>query len=259
MKSKHFVNMLYLIVFFIFIFSCWSYSFGVFDMFFMEYVENKRYDLGDFTYTGNIIEGKFQNKGIITVKNRAQYVGEFDKGKFDGFFTYSDNDNFRIYGVFVDDNIVGGVINIPEGKISIIENNEIIYKRNDGCEYRGNFGANGQYGLGKFTYKDGSKYEGNFFKGLANKEGVYSSAGVCYEGSFLNGLFNGFGKYRSNSVEYVGEFVDGLPNGRGEYMSKYGWKYEGNFKNGVFNGEGVVMLKDGRKINGVWNEGQRVM
>lgn len=237
----------------------WAYSFGVFDVFLMEYVNDREYELGGFTYTGNIVDGKFESKGIITVDNHAQYVGEFDKGKFDGFFTYSDNDNFRIYGVFVDDNIIGGGVNTAEGKISIIENDEILYKRNDGCEYRGNLGANGQYGQGKFTYKDGSSYEGNFQRGLANKEGVYSSNSIRYEGSFLNGLFSGFGKYRSNFVEYVGEFEKGLPNGRGVYISKDGWKYEGSLKDGVFDGEGVVTNIDGSKTRGIWAKGRRVI
>lgn len=259
MQNRYFVDILHWVVFLIFIFVCWAYSFGALDMFLMRYVEYKEYELGGFTYTGNILDGKFQNKGIITIGNRAQYVGEFDKGKFDGFFTYSDNDNFRIYGVYVDSDIIGGGINTKNGKISIIEDNEILYKSNNGCEYRGKLGINGQYGLGIFTYKDGARYNGNFIKGLANKKGTYSSKDISYEGNFLNGLFDGFGKYKYNSTEYIGEFKDGLPDGNGIYISKGGWKYEGNFTRGVFSGEGVVTDEEGNTIKGIWDEGRRVI
>lgn len=258
-QNKYFVNILYWVVFLIFVFICWAYSFGALDTFLMKYVEYKEYELGNFTYTGNIIDGRFQNKGTITIGNRAQYIGEFNKGKFEGFFTYSDNDNFRIHGVYVDNNIISGGINIRSGKISIIEDNEIIYKIDNGCEYKGKIGINGQYGFGSFTYKDGAKYEGNFTKGLANKEGTYSFGDISYEGNFSDGLFDGFGKYKCNSLEYKGEFKCGLPDGRGIYISKDGWKYEGNFTKGVFNGEGVVIDINGNTTKGLWDEGRRVM
>lgn len=259
MKSKRLIGILCSVVFCAFVCACWAYSLGMLDKFFLQYVEYKKYATGDFTYTGNMLNGKFQNKGIVTVGNRAQYVGEFDKGKFDGFFTYSDNDNFRIYGVYVDSSIIGGGVNTKNGKISIIEDNEVLYKSNNGCEYKGKLGASGQYGIGSFTYKDGGKYEGNFLKGLANKEGVYTFDGISYEGNFLNGVFHGFGKYRQYSTEYIGEFKDGLPDGKGVYISKDGWKYEGNFTKGVFNGDGVVTDASGNTTKGRWDEGWRVV
>ncbi|MBP5427398.1 MAG: hypothetical protein J6Y29_05885 [Clostridiales bacterium] len=258
MQQRPIIGIIYICAFCTFISICSLYAFGLFDSIYMEYVENKRYELGGFTYTGNLVDGKFQNKGIITLGDKM-CVGEFKKGKFDGFFTYSDNNDFLMYGVYQDGDIVGGGIKIQDGGIAINKDNEIKYRSGSGWEYTGKLGKNGQYGFGKFTYKDGSSYEGDFSKGLANGEGDFRCKNMSYTGDFLSGLFDGFGVYKFGNTEYVGEFVKGLPQGQGIYTSKDGWQYEGGFKEGVFNGEGVITNVNGEKTKSIWNDGRRVM
>jgi hypothetical protein len=87
------------------------------------------------------------------------------------------------------------------------------------------------------TYRDGSKYVGEFKDELPHGHGTATFA---------------------SGDKYVGEFEDGLPHGQGvqyhlaENQFK-GDKYVGEFKDGKFNGHGVYTKADGRVIQkGTW-------
>ena len=53
-----------------------------------------------------------------------------------------------------------------------------------------------EYGNGTLTYKDGSKYVGEFINDEFNGQGTHTkSDGEKYEGQFAKGLYNGQGTY----------------------------------------------------------------
>ena len=240
---------------------CCMYSLGVFDTHFLKNVTEKNYEAGSFSYTGELLNGKFQHKGTIKLDDGSTYDGIFKNGDFCGGFTYSsDNNNYVVSGAFEKGKIVKADLKIENYKVSTNEDNKIDYENNDGSHYVGQVNAFGQNNKGTFTYSDKSKYVGTFSQGLADKEGVfYSKDGkINYKGNLQNGLFHGFGIYKFGNCEYVGEFKNGLPDGKGTYKSKDGWTYEGNFKNGVFNEDGILIDASGAKSNVFWKDGKRV-
>lgn len=237
------------------------YSLGVFDTHFLKNVTEKNYEAGSFLYTGELLNGKFQNKGIVKFDDGSTYTGIFKNGDLYGDFTYSsDNNNYTVSGTFKNGKIIKAALKTDSYKVSTSENNKIDYENNNGFHYAGQINVFGQNNKGTFTFSDKTKYVGTFSQGLADKEGVfYSKDGkINYKGDLQNGLFHGFGIYKFGNCEYTGEFKDGLPDGKGTYKSKNGWTYEGNFKKGVFDGEGIITDSSGKKSNLFWKDGKRV-
>ena len=248
-------------IFMIFIFLCASYSLGLFDKCFVKSVADKNYDLGDFSYTGKILDGKFEGEGKIILKDGSFYDGLFKDGVFNGDFTYKSVDNWSLKGIFEKGDIINGELIADNGKALLMENNEIDYKNIKGWSYNGTFDKTGQCGKGTFIYSDGSKYVGMFLHGLANKYGTYCSKDgtVIYKGYLNNGLFTDTAIYTFNSARYEGEFINGLPEGMGVYTASDGWTYDGAFKEGVFNGTGTIIDAYGNKTTGIWKDGRRVL
>lgn len=252
--KKFFLPILTLIIIFI----CTIYSLGFFDQYFMKKVNEKNYKLGNFLYTGTILNGKFQDEGIIIfLDSDSVYKGSFKDGYFNGPFTYISQNGWSLRGIFENGYVLDCELLTNNDKILINKNS---YKSNKGWSYIGDLNKTGQNGKGIFNYADGNKYEGYFSHGLATESGTFcdKDGTIKYQGNLLNGLFNGLGKYSFNSTEYVGNFMNGLPDGRGLYKNKSGWIYEGNFNFGVFNGMGTLTYNSGEKVNGTWEKGRRV-
>ena len=93
------------------------------------------------------------------------------------------------------------------------------------------------YDEGKFTWADGSYFEGIYAGGLKTGKGTYKYAnGDVYEGNFEQDMRQGQGKYVWASGEtYEGEFYNNTFHGMGTYV----WNgtdgrasYSGYFENG---------------------------
>ena len=211
-------------------------------------------------YIEKLLNGKFQNKGVIKLNDGTTYVGNFKNGDLFGAFTYFSQDDCSICGTFKNGNVIEANLKTDNYKASINRENEINYENNKGWLYNGQLNIFGQNNNGTFTYSDKSKYVGAFSQGLADKKGTfYSKDGtVIYNGGLQNGLFDGFGVYKFGNCEYTGEFKNGLPDGKGTYKSKNGWTYEGNFKNGIFDEDGILIDASGAKSNVFWKDGKRV-
>lgn len=62
-------------------------------------------------------------------------------------------------------------------------------------------------GFGKFTWTDGSFYEGEFKNGLMEGSGVKTDPnGNRFQGNFHRNMIFGFGIHTSRFGEYKGEF-----------------------------------------------------
>ena len=111
-------------------------------------------------------------------------------------------------------------------------------RRNIVFLYEGEFVNDKFEGNGKYIWKDGKYYIGEFKKGLIHGEGTlyYQNNNIQYEGEFLNNKYEGDGKYIwENGRYYIGEFKNGLISGKGiEYYENGMIKYEGDFINGKF-------------------------
>ena len=85
------------------------------------------------------------------------------------------------------------------------------YTYKDGTQYVGDFYGNEMWGQGTITYPEGGEidsYEGQVSSGGYNGVGtVFYANGVIYKGFFLNGLKNGFGVLIYGSSKYKCLFV----------------------------------------------------
>ena len=120
--------------------------------------------------------------------------------------------------------------------------------------------GNCENGKGKYTWKSGDVYEGDFIKGDKSGKGKYTwKNGEVYEGDFIEGARTGKGKYtwKSGNV-YEGDWIEGARSGKGKYTFKSGGVFDGLFANNKKHGKGTYTFKDGNweianYINGLKN------
>ncbi len=149
------------------------------------------------TFTGTIVNGKKQGKGI-----------------------YTDSSGNIIEGEFKDDLVNG---------YAIEKNTEY------GQVYEANFVNGKKNGKGKLTFKDGSYYEGDFVNDWFQGKGRYViKDNFVYEGDFLREFATGQGICTYNNGEiHSGEFYCGKLNGNGKLIKKSGYYAMGIFKKGI--------------------------
>ncbi|MBN2039085.1 MAG: hypothetical protein JW864_03525, partial [Spirochaetes bacterium] len=135
-----------------------------------------------------------------------------------------------------------------------------------GDTYTGRWSEDEINGEGKYTYSDGSTYEGEFKDGKKHGKGTMTWAsgkrkGEKYSGEWYNDNMHGIGEYvYTDGSVYKGRFNKGKRNGYGvmEWKSgkKKGEKYSGEWKDDNMHGTGVYTYSDGAKKSGKWNKGK---
>ena len=122
---------------------------------------------------------------------------------------------------------------------------------------------------GTHTFNNGTKYVGEFKKGLPNEQGtLYYLAdnqhkGDKYVGEFKDGNRHGQGTYyyladnQFKGDKYVGEYKDNKLNGQGTYTWANGDKYVGEFKDGKKNGQGTYIWTNGDQYAGEYKDNKR--
>lgn len=244
----------------IFILSSALYSFGAFDIFLRKKLTDEKYDLGDFTFSGQTLSGKFNGMGEINFIDGSTYKGNFKNGCFDGEGVFEGHDDWTLSGIFDKGDISSGDLKLNGGKSLSYKDEKYECNSENGWKYVGELNELGQPSQGTFYYADGSTYNGSFSNGLAEGEGTYTSNDkkIVYSGTLDKGLFDGQGSLSINETTYEGNFVKGFPDGYGEYKSAEGWTYKGYFSHGVFNGDGTIVKEDGTEVLGKWEKGKRV-
>lgn len=99
-----------------------------------------------------------------------------------------------------------------------------------------------KHGKGKFTWADGSFYEGDFSEGVFHGAGVYyfKEYNKTYTGGFANGKIEGPGEMKwDDGRAFYGNFVNGKEEGEGTFKYANGNFYIGPFKEGKQNGYAV--------------------
>ena len=91
-------------------------------------------------------------------------------------------------------------------------------------------------GFGTASYKDGSKYVGEW----------------------KDHRRHGYGNFfYTRTGHYKGQFDNGHPHGEGIWYRKDGSVYEGSFENGDLHGKGKLTMKDGNIYEGKWIESKK--
>lgn len=133
------------------------------------------------------------------------------------------------------------------------------YTWNDGTVYEGDYSneTGFKHGKGKLIETDGTIYEGDFKDGMKSGNGIQKNTdGRVYEGEFKNNNWNGKGKLTfPNGSIFEGVFADGEPIGVGKYTESNGDVYEGEWIDGIKHGKGKMIFNDGTVYEGEFYKG----
>jgi len=113
-----------------------------------------------------------------------------------------------------------------------------------------------RHGQGTLTYKNGSKYEGEFMNDKQHGHGTHwandnGKLRLQYRGGFGNGKRQGSGTFAySDGGRYDGEWYDGKRHGQGTMTYVDGTVYEGAWQNGMRHGPGTLFMVNGDTFQG---------
>ncbi|XP_071729866.1 phosphatidylinositol 4-phosphate 5-kinase 7-like isoform X2 [Rutidosis leptorrhynchoides] len=132
------------------------------------------------------------------------------------------------------------------------------YTWSNGTVYEGDWVEGKMTGIGKITWSSGKVYEGDFCGGYLDGFGTMKyQDGSEYEGSWRSNIKHGFGRKKySNSDVYDGSWK-GVHEGNGTYVWSNGNMYVGNWKGGLMCGRGVLKWVNGDLFDGYWLNGFR--
>ena len=187
-------------------------------------------------------EGLLNGFGRIFLSNEEMIMGDFIFNKLNGSGEYYRNDGSIYKGSFFE--------GLPQGNGQEIFNNGSIFT---------GFYLAGKKKHGKFLWKKGNFYQGDFYNDVFHGYGIYKWGNErTYEGNWKNGKMDGKGKLvLIDGSYYDGEFVEGKKNGKGLYVWNKDKYYDGEWKNDKQNGYGVY-YKNGNKLRGFWVNGKLI-
>lgn len=133
------------------------------------------------------------------------------------------------------------------------------YTWSDGTVYEGDWEEGKMTGKGKICWLSRATYEGDFSGGYLHGFGTFTgSDGSIYKGSWKMNSQHGIGrKQYPNSDIYDGCWREGVHEGSGRYAWSNGNTYIGNWKNGKMSGRGVMKWLNGDLFDGFWSNGLR--
>lgn len=185
---------------------------------------NKFSGEGTMSYaSGNRYQGEWLNnhpngKGIFQFANGDRFEGAFTKGQCDGIGTMYYSDGSRYEGEWSKNLRHGqGILYYADGeKVSgrwvkdqyQADWSKLAYS-GDTINLRNCNRMHCASGLGKFTYRNGSRFVGEFFNGIPEGNGkVYYSSGDRYEGGWKRHAPHGKGVMYYNTGKVVGAIWD---------------------------------------------------
>jgi hypothetical protein len=211
--------------------------------------------------------------------------GMFRKGELSGLVVIYYSDGSFYEGPYIEEkwiNMMGrvlpmgipgnhfGVFTCPDGRV--FEGNQVtnhfdpfnlqsfyrlIYP--NGEVYEGLFCDELFHGVGMYTYKDGSVYEGQWHRGNRFGHGhMRSVAGWSYEGNFDKDRKHGEGVMSfADGATYMGEWYYDYMQGQGLFLSHLRDLYKGSFHQGVYEGFGRMYYANGAMHVGMFKSGER--
>ena len=209
-------------------------------------------------YVGQVKDGKFNGKGILTYKTGAKYQGEFLNGKRNGSGTITQLNGNSFEGNFIADKRHGkGTLRWVSG--SYIETDWELGKRvypMKSYTWSGVRKNNKMHGFGIYVDSHGNNYEGYYKNGYKNGYGIFRQyTGDIYEGNWVKNALTGKGSIIfANGAKYEGEFLNNfLINGSVNQVDGTVWI--GEFENGEAHGNMIVYYVDGRIFEGSYHRG----
>ncbi len=129
----------------------------------------------------------------------------------------------------------------------------------DGSRYEGDFSYGEPHGKGTLVLADASKYVGEFQSGFRHGNGkIAFPNGDTYLGDWKNDRKHGKGIYTwADGSKYVGQYFEDMMNGKGIITLANGESFEGEWKENLAHGEGTYSLEDGSKHFGKYKYGKR--
>lgn len=246
-------------------------------------------ETNDWTYSGNMVNGKRSGFGKCTWHNGITYEGEWDNDQRCGNGIQI-GPRGTLEGFFLDDTYVGkltivsvdGLTKKPKDlkeaftkTVRIVEPNGDIYTgtwfggqkngyglqeiHGTGIIHKGFFLNNHYLGQVYIIDENGKHRKVPFHNGVFDGDvWVDYATGGTYHGSWKNGKRDGFGTMKwPNGNEYIGTWINDQKSGSGcKYIFDYGI-YEGDFENNQFEGYGQIAYQDKVSFKGNFKNGVR--
>lgn len=245
-----------------------------------EFISGKRIIFSDGEKM--IMTGNFENdfpigEVSINLPDGNTFIGavDWEAGKFNGTFTYSDGSVYT--GELLNGKKSGKGKLVSKGIISEGEwQNDLLHGR--GRRYSSEsfepshgiiwFEDSGLFendafisGTYKARYDDEAYFEGDWTDGCINGygKGIYPD-GSYYEGEWKNDFPNGIGKRydKNGNLKYSGNFVNEKREGFGTFFYSNGDRYEGEWIAGDPYGKGTYYYNNGNSWTGTWNKDTKV-
>ena len=196
---------------------------------------------GEFSYEGQLREGKPHGEGVGRFASGGEYVGNWANGQFHGQGKWLDGQGEGYEGEWIR--------GLKEGKGS--------YHYKDGTTYTGMWKANMPKGKGTRILTDSSRYTGLWKNGKLEGGGSWrDEAGNRYEGAWLKGKFHGKGTYSyADGSTYSGQWIAGVKQGSGVFTWKDGRSYSGEWTQNSPHGKGIMRWENGAVFVGSWKNG----
>jgi hypothetical protein len=136
---------------------------------------------------------------------------------------------------------------------------QIITLENDYGSYTGKVNNHlRKHGHGKFTWKDGMTFEGEYNQDAMVKGIKTDPNGDVYDGECSQTGKNGFGKYTSHTgMCYEGQYKNDKKHGEGKIIHPDGSSYKGHWEHGLRHGAGTQIDANGDIFDGVWKDDKR--
>lgn len=127
----------------------------------------------------------------------------------------------------------------------------------DGTIYEGDWEGEKMTGKGLIVWPSGAKYEGEFSGSYLHGYGTLAkSNGSIYKGNWRMNVRHGTGHEKYPNLDiYEGSWREGVPEGSGRYTWNNGNIYIGNWKSGIIDGRGVMKWTNGDAFDGFWLNG----
>ncbi|KAL8143348.1 hypothetical protein V2J09_016380 [Rumex salicifolius] len=128
----------------------------------------------------------------------------------------------------------------------------------NGDSYEGDLFKGLPHGNGRYTWCDGTEYEGGWEMGKMSGKGKMKwPSGSFYEGDFSGGYFDGHGDFTSiNKYHYTGAWRMNNMHGFGRKEYSNSDVYEGSWKEGIREGSGTYVWSSGDTYTGAWKDGK---